>query len=96
MVTRGEDFIFLDLRAPAEIQREGTLPNYRNIPIDQLNQRLSEIPRGKKIVAACRLGMRAALAAAYLRQHGFKDVVVVGMKEYKSKGYPLIHPKPGQ
>ena len=93
MVDHGTNFVFVDVRSPEEIHREGTLPHFINIPVGELKDRLSEIPRGRKIVVACSTGSRAALAAAYLRRHGYRDVVSLGMKKYREKGYPLIYPK---
>ena len=46
------NLFFLDVRTPEEVATLGTLPGYINVPIDQLEQRLEEIPRGKPIVTA--------------------------------------------
>lgn len=47
-----ENFFFLDVRSPQEIRELGTLPGYVNIPIDQLEQRLAELPKDKTLVTA--------------------------------------------
>jgi hypothetical protein len=47
-----QNLFFLDVRTPEEIRELGTLPGYVNIPIDQLEARLSEIPRDKTIITA--------------------------------------------
>jgi predicted sulfurtransferase len=47
-----QDLFFLDVRDPSEIRELGTLPGYVNIPIDQLERRLSEIPRDKTVITA--------------------------------------------
>lgn len=52
LVERERNLFFLDVRTPQEIHQVGTLPGYVNIPIDQLEQRLSELPRHKTIVTA--------------------------------------------
>jgi rhodanese-related sulfurtransferase len=41
---------FLDVREPAEIRQLGSVPGYVNIPLGQLQNRLSEIPKDKLIV----------------------------------------------
>lgn len=46
------DFFFLDVRSPEEIGELGTLPGYVNIPIEELEGRLAEIPPGMAIVTA--------------------------------------------
>lgn len=44
------DSYFLDVREPEEIERLGSVPGYMNIPLGQLEQRINEIPRGRRIV----------------------------------------------
>ncbi len=46
------DALLLDVREPNEIQELGTIEGYLNIPIDQLESRLDEIPRDKTILTA--------------------------------------------
>ena len=46
------DFFFLDVRSSQEIAELGTLPGYVNIPIEELEGRLAEIPPGMAIVTA--------------------------------------------
>jgi rhodanese-related sulfurtransferase len=43
---------FLDVREPQEIKAGGSLPGYVNIPIGQLEARLSEVPKNKPVVTA--------------------------------------------
>jgi len=50
----GEDFVFIDTRNPqAWAQSDTTLPEALRIPLDSLEQRLSEIPKNKPIVTYC-------------------------------------------
>ncbi|WP_025129520.1 metalloregulator ArsR/SmtB family transcription factor [Pseudomonas sp. PH1b] len=63
----------LDVRAPEEFAR-GHLPGAINIPVEELEQRLAELPAGQELVAYCR-GPYCVLsqhAAALLRTKGFK------------------------
>jgi rhodanese-related sulfurtransferase len=46
------DALLLDVREPEEIQELGTIEGYLNIPIDELESRLDEIPRDKTILTA--------------------------------------------
>jgi len=43
---------FLDVREPKELEELGTIKGYVNIPLTQLEKRLSEIPKDKLIVTA--------------------------------------------
>ena len=47
-----KDVFFLDVREPKELEELGTIKGYVNIPLDQLERRLSEIPKNKLIITA--------------------------------------------
>ena len=47
-----KDVLLLDVREPHELEELGTVDGYLNIPIDQLADRLGELPRGKPILTA--------------------------------------------
>ncbi len=47
-----KNLFFLDVREPKEIEELGTLKGYVNIPVSQLENRLSEIPKDKLIITA--------------------------------------------
>ena len=47
-----KDVFFLDVREPKELEELGTIKGYVNIPLDQLEKRLGEIPKNKLIVTA--------------------------------------------
>ena len=47
-----EDVFFLDVREPKELEELGTVKGYVNIPLSQLEVRLNEIPKKKKILVA--------------------------------------------
>ncbi|HJV65248.1 MAG TPA: FAD-dependent oxidoreductase [Geomonas sp.] len=49
----------------------GSLEGALNIPLDELRDRLDELPRNKKIVVICKVGLRGYLAARILGAHGF-------------------------
>ncbi len=47
-----KDVFFLDVREPKELEELGTIKGYVNIPLDQLEKRISEVPKNKLIVTA--------------------------------------------
>jgi hypothetical protein len=51
LLDKGEVF-FLDVREPKELEDLGTLEGYVNIPLGQIEKRLSEIPKDKAIITA--------------------------------------------
>jgi len=89
----GQKYFFLDVREPKELEELGTLAGYVNIPLGDLEQRLSEIPKDTLVVTACNGGGRASRAAELLEKHGYKSVQFCALREYKEKGYELIYPK---
>ena len=46
------EVVLLDVREPEELEKFGTRPGYINIPVGQLEQRLSELPKDKTILTA--------------------------------------------
>ncbi|MFN8614184.1 MAG: hypothetical protein U0931_42025 [Vulcanimicrobiota bacterium] len=51
-VRQQKDPFFLDVRSAEEVQKLGTLPDYYNIPVDELEQRLDELPKDRLILTA--------------------------------------------
>jgi NADPH-dependent 2,4-dienoyl-CoA reductase/sulfur reductase-like enzyme/rhodanese-related sulfurtransferase len=60
----------LDVRSPSEFSA-GHIPGATNIPIEELRDRLGELPRSRPIAAYCQVGMRGYLATRLLAQRGF-------------------------
>jgi hypothetical protein len=51
-VFAGSNVLLLDVRPPEEIEENGTVEGYLNIPIDELEARLDEVPRDRPILTA--------------------------------------------
>lgn len=45
----GEDIFLLDVRTPEELEEHGLIEGAVNIPIDQLEARLAEIPKDRPV-----------------------------------------------
>ncbi|MFN4245505.1 MAG: FAD-dependent oxidoreductase [Brevinematia bacterium] len=65
--------VLIDVRTDEEF-KQGTIKNAINIPVDQLRNRLEEIPRDKEIVVFCRVGLRGYIASRILLQNGYENV----------------------
>ena len=65
--------VLLDVRTNNEYKR-GTLSDAINIPIDDLRDRIAEIPKDKEIIVFCQVGLRGYLACRILMAHGYKHV----------------------
>lgn len=66
------DQLLLDVRNPGELTSIGQIPGAINIPVDELRQRLSELPTDKEILVTCQVGLRGHVACRMLRNAGFK------------------------
>ena len=65
------------------------IPGSVHIPLGQLRQRMSELPKDRLIVTYCAVGVRSYNAARILEQNGFSDVKVLegGTSFYQSMHY---------
>lgn len=65
--------VLLDIREHEERQFNRIEPSL-HIPMNEIPQRLKEIPRDREVVVYCHHGSRSAMVAAYLTQAGFEKV----------------------
>jgi len=75
----------LDVRLDEEIKDcplAGTLADV-HVPLDQLRDRIAEVPADKPVVTLCRSGRRSALAVSILKDAGYEKVASLsqGLKE---------------
>ncbi len=61
----------LDVRTPGEFSSRH-LPGAKNIPVDVVASRLSEVPKVSPVVVYCQSGNRSRTAAATLREAGYE------------------------
>ena len=62
--------LILDVREPKEYQR-GHVEGAQNLPLDQIRDRLADLPKDKEIWTYCFVGQRSYYAARALVQYGF-------------------------
>jgi len=65
------DLFWLDVRMPAEAEA-GIVPGATVIPVDELADRVDELPRDREIAVYCAVGLRGYIAERMLAQKGFK------------------------
>ena len=63
--------LLLDVRRQDE-RATGFIPGSAHIPLDELRQRLSELPRDREVIVYCQSGQRSYIAARILSQRGFR------------------------
>jgi hydroxyacylglutathione hydrolase len=84
------DKVVLDVRGEGE-WKSGHLPGSLNLPIGELEDRLSELPRDRPVIVHCQTGARAAIAVSLLRARGFNQVSQFpgGFAEWRTAGRPV-------
>lgn len=91
--TTQENAAILDVRESEE-WRAGHTPGAIHIPLGELEQRLSELPRDRPLVAACRSGSRSAGATRILRERGYDAANLAGgIKAWRRAGLPIEPPE---
>jgi len=90
----GEELLVLDVRTAEDfIGEQGHIAQARNIPLEELPDRIDEILdwEARPVVLVCRTDRRSAKAAQILARHGFADVHVArgGMTDWNANGYPV-------
>ncbi|RQW62554.1 FAD-dependent oxidoreductase [Vibrio viridaestus] len=65
-----ENQLLLDVRNPGELEA-GYLKGAINIPVDQLRQRMHELPKDKEIIIYCQVGLRGNVAYRQLVNNGY-------------------------
>lgn len=75
----------VDVRTPDEYSL-GNIDGSVNIPLDDMRERLDEIPADKPVLVYCGVGLRGYLASNILKENGFADVknLIGGLKTYKA------------
>jgi len=68
------DDLLLDVRTQKEYEA-GKIMDAINIPVDELRERIAEIPTGKTIYIYCLGGLRGYLAQRILMQNGYTDTL---------------------
>jgi rhodanese-related sulfurtransferase len=64
-----QDKLILDVR---DAGTEGQIPGSLNIPLGQLNDRISEVPKDKEIIVHCNTGVMASMSIKTLQENGYQ------------------------
>jgi rhodanese-related sulfurtransferase len=94
MIDRGEVYI-LDVRTQEEYAsghiNGSTLLAVQDIPKQDLNVKLKDIPKDRKILVYCRSGRRSAMASGILAENGYAQVYNMkgGITEWMNAGYEV-------
>ena len=87
-----EGALFVDVRRPAEVETVTfDVPNYVNIPLNELEDRINEIPKDKDVVMVCHSGSRSLRTTLFLTNNGYDNVYNMrdGILKWARKRFPL-------
>jgi rhodanese-related sulfurtransferase len=87
---RDQGAFVLDVREPSE-WTQFHIPGATLIPLEELPNRLSEVPKDRLVVVVCRTGHRSAQGRDILLDAGYKNVTSMagGVTEWQAQGLPL-------
>lgn len=85
--------ILVDVRTTDEYAL-GTIGGAVNIPLDDLRERMGEIPTDVPVWLFCGVGLRGYLASNILKANGYRDVrnLIGGLKTYRAATAKLVAP----
>ena len=86
-----EDVVFVDVRRPDEYA-EGHIKDAMFIPVDDVIQRVDELPKDKKLLFICAVGVRSGLACEMAAAMGVEQERLYNIEDgtpaWVAKGYP--------
>lgn len=91
LLKQRQEVYLLDVRTPEEY-RQFRLANAHLIPIDQVMQRVGELPKDRPILVYCAVGSRSAQVFNYLARRGYPEVYNLegGIYGWAQRGYPIL------
>jgi phage shock protein E len=89
IIENGEDYLIVDVRTQEEYDT-GHLEGAILLPVQELEDRLDELPKDKRIIVYCRSGNRSRTAAGILIDNGFSQIYDMGgIGDWIEEGYPV-------
>ena len=91
MIDTDEDVIILDVRTQEE-HESAHIDKAILIPLSEMETRVNDLDREKKIIAYCRSGVRSRNASMILTKLGFRSVynMMGGISAWIAAEYPVI------
>ena len=83
--------LVLDIRNPREWATRH-IGGSVNIPLNHLQERISEIPRNRRIAVHCAGGYRSSIAASILHQYGITNLIEMagGLAAWEAAKLPVV------
>lgn len=89
--------LVLDIRNPREWAAKH-IEGGVNIPLNHLQERIAELPRGRRLAVHCAGGYRSSIAVGILHQHGLTNLIEMagGLAAWDAAKLPVISESQGQ
>jgi rhodanese-related sulfurtransferase/glyoxylase-like metal-dependent hydrolase (beta-lactamase superfamily II) len=83
--------LVLDIRNPGEWKTRH-IPESLNIPLNHMQERIAEVPCGRRIAVHCAGGYRSSIAASILHQHGITNLIEMagGLAAWDAAKLPVV------
>lgn len=93
IIERRQDLVFLDVRTPQELQKEGGIQGAVLVPFWAVMQNKLNVPKDKPIMLVCAVGGRSYAAGQMLVRFGYQEVYNLsgGLDAWKKNGLPVVH-----
>ena len=70
-ISKDGNAVLVDVRTADEFGR-GCIEGFKNIPVDELRERINEIEKGKPVYLICQSGLRSYIASRILEGNGYE------------------------
>lgn len=82
--------VLIDVRTAREF-KSGHLPRAKNIPLNDIQGKLQQIPKDKTVILVCQTGNRSGSAARTLLKVGYENVINLkgGTGRWQRLGHPV-------
>ncbi len=79
-----KDKQYIDVRTPGEF-KGNHIKGFKNIPLNELPKRITELSKDKETFVICQSGMRSSKASQLLKKNGFTTITNIrgGMSSYR-------------
>ena len=84
LIDENKDIVLVDVRPAKQVKEEGMIAGAINVPFDEVENHLDQLPKDKTIALYCNTGTKSAEVAKQLEGLGYENVVnaIEGVKEY--------------
>ena len=84
LINENKEIVLVDVRPAKQVKEEGMIEGAINVPFDEVENHLGQLPKDKTIALYCNTGTKSAEVAKHLESLGYKNIVnsIEGVKEY--------------